>query len=292
MDAGERAWVAAHPRVTYALASDYGPFIYTDAQGQPRGLSVDVLALIARKTGLAFEPGAPLSLPQNLELARRGGVDVVTSLRPTAERARYLDFSQAYASVPTVLVVRDRETASSLRAMAGRRVAVGAGFAVEAYVRGRYPHVGWQALRSDEEALLSLAAGTVDGVVADVASVHFILRQRAGALRALRLAGPVGFDYPFAFGYRHDAPELGAVLRRGLRAISIDERAALMARWMPRPLHDGWCGAASPPALLAGLLLLAACALGLWNWRRRPGRPGALNPATGMPERRREWRPS
>lgn len=272
LSADERAWIGAHPRASYALAPDYGPFVYTDAQGNPRGLSVDVLALIALKTGLDLVPGAPLSLPQNLALARRGAIDIVTSLRPTEDRARYLDFSAAYASVPTVLMVRAGETAATLRAMAGRQIAVGAGFAVESFVRKQYPRVRWLALRSDADGLRRLAAGEIDGVVADLASVHFITRQQGGiGPGPLRLAGPVGFDYPLSFGYRKDAPELGAILRRGLQAISIDERAALMARWMPEPLHGGWRGAAPAPALMAGALLLCAALLALWNWRRRAG---------------------
>jgi ABC-type amino acid transport substrate-binding protein len=280
----QREWIAAHPRVVYALAPDYGPFVYTDEQGRPRGLSVDVLTLIAQKTGLAFEPGAALSLPANLALAERGEIDIVTSLRPTRERAAYMDFTPAYVTVPSVLMVRDgTPRAQGLRAMAGRRVAVGAGFAVERFVRERYPQVNWVPLADDAESLAQLAAGRVDGAVADLASAHFIALEKGlpNNWPVLRMAGDIGYDYPLSFGYRKDAPLLGEILQRGLQAITVDERAALMRRWMPRPTDGGWSFLARPPLLAAAALLLCGCACAALGWRRRTAGDRASAPGSG-----------
>jgi len=274
LSTAQREWIAAHPRVTYALAPDYGPFIYTDEGGRARGLSVDVLVLIGQKTGLAIVPGAPLSLTANLALAQRGDIDIVTSLRPTRDRAAYLDFTTAYVTVPSVLMVRGADAgvgAQGLRAMAGRRVAVGAGFAVERFVRDRYPQVIWVPLTDDGESLAQLADGRVDGAVADQASVHFIAMEHGSSKHwpALRMAGDIGYDYPLSFAYRKDAPLLGDILQRGLQAITVDERAALMQRWMPQPDSGGWTTLVRPPLLAAAALILCGCASAALGWRQR-----------------------
>lgn len=268
LSAAERAWAARHPLVSYAPERDYGPFVYLDGGGRVRGLSIDFLAAIGAKTGLQFVATEALPLSQNLDKARNRSVDMLTSLRPTPERAGFLGFTSAYVAIPAALVRRaDQPAGLGLRDMAGRTVAVGKGYAVEGFVRERYPQVRWLALASDDAALAQLVAGKVDGVVADVASLQFLMQQRGW--RQLVVAGQVGFDYPLSFAYRKDLPELGGILQKGLRGISADERRDLLARWLPPALEGTWQNRPTGPLFLVGALLLLGAALALWGARRR-----------------------
>ncbi len=271
LNAAQRAWVAGHAEVSYAPESDYGPFVYVDAAGQVRGLSVDFLALIGAKTGLRFVAAAARPLSENLALARRGGVDMLTSLRPTPERAAFLGFTAAYVAVPAVLIRRaDQPDGVALRDMAGRAVALGKGYAVEAYARERYPRVQWLALDNDAAALAALRAGRVEGVVADLASLRFL--SDLHGWRDLRVAGQIGFDYPLSFAYRKDLTMLGAVLQQGLRAVTPAERGALLERWLPAQ-EGTWRNRPTAPMYGIGALLALSAALALWRARRRPGAP-------------------
>ena len=255
--------------VRVAPEADYGPFVFSTKEGQPQGLSIDFLKLIERKTGLLLAMTSAQSLSINLELARHREVDLITSLRPTPDRATYLTFTSPYILVPAILVIRADNAAVTLESLAHRPVAVGKGYAVEHYVRERYPNVAWVAVADDAEALRRLRAGMVAAVVADQASVAFVSRrQRWFDLRAL---GPVGFDYALCFAYRSDWPELGILLQQGLRQITAAERSAVLARWMP-PLEQATpISTASPALLAAGLFAAALCAAALVRYRRREG---------------------
>jgi ABC-type amino acid transport substrate-binding protein len=190
-------------------------------------------------------------------------------LRPTPDRANYLKFTSPYILVPAILVIRADTAAVTLESLAHRPVAVGKGYAVEHYVRERYPKVVWVAVADDAEALRRLHAGTVAAVVADQASVAFVSRrQRWSDLRTL---GPVGFDYALCFAYRSDWPELGILLQQGLHQITAAERSVVLARWMP-PLGLATPISTASPALLAAALFGAAlCAAVLLRYRRREG---------------------
>ena len=121
-------WLSQHPSVRYAPEADYGPFVYVEKDGVPLGMSVDFLKLISSKTGLQFQalPAQPLS--DNLALAKKGGVEVITSLRPTPERAQFLAFTTPYVSIPAVLVVKKAQSAqTTLSQMQGKKIAVGKG---------------------------------------------------------------------------------------------------------------------------------------------------------------------
>lgn len=216
--------------VRFAPERDYGPFVFEAADGKVKGLSVDVLEALkpmldARITAL---PAQPLS--QILDAAKRGEVDLISSLRPTPERAAYLAFTRPYVQVPAVLVVLRSPKALHLQDMAGKPVAVGKGYAVEAYVRKTYPKVDWRAVPDDMAALEGLLQGRYQGVVADIASVSYAARERS--LKTIQVAHAVGFEYPLSFAYRKELPALGAQLDGALQRLDSQALQKIMDRWI------------------------------------------------------------
>lgn len=263
------------PPVRFAPERDYGPFVFQTGDGVVRGLSIDVLELVRRHTGLTWQTLPPRPLAEILLLAQAGQVDLISSLRPTPERSAYLAFTRPYVTVPVVLVTRAGDSGVELDSGRPYRIAVGAGYAVETHVRQRFGHILWQALPDDAAGLRALAAGQVDGVVADAASVSF-LRRRLG-LTKLDLHGGVAFEYSLSLAYRRDLPWLGEVLERGLAAISHEERQVLLRRWIDAEALDAttdqrwrWTQRVGLALLALGLLLALVSSL-----TRRGGRRGA-----------------
>ena len=260
----QQRWLAAHP-VRLGAERDYGPFVFAREDGVVEGLSIDMLQLLVARTGLRLQLQAAQPLQALLDAARRREIDLLTSLRPTPERAVYLDFTQPYVSVPAVLVQRTGDAALTLVGLAGRPVAVGQGYAVEAVMRLRHPQVAWQPVRDDVVALQGVVDGRFDAAVVDAASVAFIQRQHQ--LSGLQAQQQVGFDYTLSFAVRRDWPQLTAVLNAAIQSLSPAERQAVLLRWLGR-------GDNTPPrprwATTAGLWLLGlAGALAVWlTWRR------------------------
>ncbi len=263
----QQDWITAHPNISYAPEADYGPFIYIDNSGQVAGLSLDFLNLIHEKTGLEFHATAADSLHINLEKAKLQQVDMITSLRPNPERAAYLSFSSPYISVPAALILRsDQSGLHSLKQLNGMRVGVGKGYAVEGYVRERFPKVIWVSYASDDEAMQQLEKKQIDAVVADIASAQFVMKEHQWS--DIIVAESVGFEYPLSFAYRKDWPELGELIEAGLHTISASERDAILARWLPQSNQRS--NKNYYPMFLAGLLAALAIILAFWARRKRP----------------------
>jgi ABC-type amino acid transport substrate-binding protein len=270
------AWCAAagagaEPPVRFAPERDYGPFVYQTESGELRGLSVDLLRLVARQAGLSLVdlPAAPLA--EQLDALRTGRADLISSLRPTPERAEYLAFSLPYVSVPAVLIRRADAPPQDLEGLAGKAVAVGQSYAVEGFVRTQYPQVRWVAVPDDGVALRGVADGRFAGAVVDVASAAFI--QRQAGLAGLQPVGAVGFEYRLSFAVPRQRTDLLARLDAGIRALPPDERQAVLDRWL-EPL-----GPISPPptpgqsrAIRWGLTLVLVAAAGALALSLRRGR--------------------
>lgn len=270
----QKQWLQARGPVRGAPEADYGPFVYAEADGRIEGLSVDMLRLVQQHTGLSVSWLPPRPLNEHLAAARERRADLLTSLRPTAERSEYLAFTQPYVSVPAVVVLgpstRGLSGPEPLRQLVGRPVTVGQGYAVEAAMRERHPQVRWVPVPDDVEALRRVATGQADAAVADAASVAFVIARHR--LDGLSVAGRVGFDYTLSFAIRSDWPELRDIVDRGIRAIQPEERRRVMDRWAPalsaadEVPRARW---ATTAALSLLALALAGAAL-LWRRRRPP----------------------
>ena len=96
----------AEGEIRFAPEKDYGPFVYQTADGKVVGLSIDILEALKPGLDSPVQVLPPQSLAVILEAAKRGEVDLISSLRPTPERSAYLAFTSPYVQVPAVLVVR------------------------------------------------------------------------------------------------------------------------------------------------------------------------------------------
>jgi diguanylate cyclase (GGDEF)-like protein len=260
----EKAWVDKHPVVLFAPERDFPPFSFVDGQGEHRGLSADMLEAVQRHTGLKFQAVGAGTRAANLQRLRKREVDLLTSLRPTAEREAYAAFTSAYVSSPAVVLRRrvDRRP-GDFAAMAGERVAAERSSAIAAYVRESGANVELVEVDSASEGLRQAAFGEVDAAIMNLATASFLIER--DHLAGLRVAAEIPFFSTQSFGYRKDWPMLGRVLEKGLAQVSAQERAAMIARWIPlsdiawwqRPEVQRVLGAAAlgTGLLMAGLLL-------------------------------------
>jgi diguanylate cyclase (GGDEF)-like protein len=264
LDAEELAWVAKHPVLLFAPERDFPPFSFVDSQGQHRGLSADVLDLVQQHTGLKFQPVAAGDRSSNLDRLRRHEIDLLTSLRPTPERERFVAFTSAYVSSPAVILRRRGDHRSGdLAKMGGQRVAVDRNSAAEYFLHTTYPDVVIAEVDVAAQGLRDVVTGDVDACAVNLATASYVIeRDRLGGLR---VAGETGYYSTLTLGYRKDWPMLGRVLEKGLAQISDAERAAMIARWIPlsdiawwqRPEVQRVLGVASigTGLLMGGLLL-------------------------------------
>ncbi len=264
LTAEEQAWVARHPVVLFAPERDFPPFSFVDSQGQHRGLSADVLDLVETHTGLKFQAVAAGARSDNIERLKRREIDLLTSLRPTPEREKFIAFTSAYVSSPAVVLRRRGDHRSGdLARMGGERVAVDRNSAAENFLRTSFPDVVPVEADFAAQGLRDLVTGEVDACAINLATASFLIER--DRLAGLRVAGETGYFSTLTLGYRKDWPMLGRVLEKGLAQISEAERATMIARWIPlsdiawwqRPEVQRVLGAASigTGLLMGGLLL-------------------------------------
>ncbi|MFF7108001.1 transporter substrate-binding domain-containing protein [Pseudomonas sichuanensis] len=227
----ERRWIERHPTVRVLLNAQYPPISYRDGEGRLRGLAVDVLQRIARRTGLHFEFTDGNYLERMVEDVRQGNADLIAGLSPSSRRETFLAFSRAFASSPRVLVTADNADAPvDLEHLAGRRLAMSrSGLPVE-YLHDRHPEIRKVEALGPVDAVWRVASGRADAALVPLIGAKALVERLYPTRLKVSASLPLEPAY-FAFASHRGALELQSILNKALLSLSPQEMEALSRRW-------------------------------------------------------------
>lgn len=230
----ERAWIAAHPVVRVGTSPGLPPYFTFDASAaRPQGYVIELMDLLAERTGLRFDYQRSPSQAVMLETLGRGELDAVAFTPAPADGEGALLHTRPMLGANMVLAVRrDISDVSPATEFGGYRVAVEAASAADGLLASRFPGARVQRYDSAEAALRAVASGDADLYIGyRHVAVHFIeknllanVQVRGGFGPGLTALGPA---------VRRDLPLLHAVLDKAMASVTQSEQAMLARRWLP-----------------------------------------------------------
>ena len=236
----QQRWLHDNPSVRVLVDDQLLPLSYRDSKGQLRGLTLDMLQLITRRTGLKFEVQAGAGVEQMIEQVNQGKAQLIAGLPYSASLERRLGFSRAYLSASRVLVSRTGVDApQSLEQLLGRRVALVWGSAMVELLQHRYPQVHQRLLPGPLHALRAVAEGKVDAALLTLDDARpLVARWYPGQLQiSASLALPPAH---FALAGARGASELLGIIDSALLSLTPRETGMLVRRWRnPMIVPDG-----------------------------------------------------
>ena len=230
----ERAWVAEHPVVRIGTSPGLPPYFTFDANAaRPQGYVIELMDLLAERTGLRFDYQRSPSQAVMMETLARGELDAVAfTPAPADGQGTFLHTRPMLAANMVLAVRRDISDVSPATEFGGYRVAVEAASAADGLLASRFPGAQVQRYDSAEAALRAVASGDADLYIGyRHVAVHFIeknllanLQVRGGFGPGLTALGPA---------VRRELPLLHAVLDKAMASVTQSEQAMLARRWLP-----------------------------------------------------------
>ena len=231
LSAAEQAWLRSHGPVRMGYDQAFYPLSYTNRSHQAEGYSIELFRLLRDKTGLTVNETAG-QWAAVLKKATNDDLDVLVAVANTAERRDKLLFVGPYLSTPTVIVTRsDFQQVWDLAEFAGRKLALIEDHFLRQRIHSAYPSIELIEVPGQEDALRLVAAGSADVAIGNLHAVNRLIQSKF--LGKLYIAGHVqDGDSELYFGVSKQAPELAAILRRALDAVSPAEISAAKNHWL------------------------------------------------------------
>ncbi|WP_244158742.1 ATP-binding protein [Caballeronia fortuita] len=261
----ERAWMSAHPAVTYSMLAQAAPLTFRDQHGNAAGSLVDVLDAIARVTGLRFEARARTSVAQ-LAADLKSGASAIVPFSRGAQAA----LPGGEATVPTgetilaIVTATGRPSLRDAAALAGKRVAIPSDSLLASFIRAEAPGARIVEMRPFDGALRAVANGDADATVIDLPVANYVVGNPFR--NTLTISGVLSTKpIPHGLIVAANEPVLLGIVNRAIASLPPPELETIRARWKLSE-HPEMLWERRRPQVELGALLGIALVLVLAGW--------------------------
>jgi polar amino acid transport system substrate-binding protein len=221
--------------IRFLTETDYPPFNYAGSDGAPAGFNVDLARLICDEIKVACTIQQRRYDTLVASLNSNNGDAVIASMAETPEMRKRVDFSDPYYRTPARFVVRHDNDIDVTRpeALEGKKIAVVAGTAHEAYLKTLFTEAELHPYPSAEVARDALKKGEVDLLFGDGISLAFWLNGTDSANCCEFRGGPYMESRYFGEG-------VGIAVRHGNDLLRQAFNWALFRLWEKGTFTDLW----------------------------------------------------
>jgi polar amino acid transport system substrate-binding protein len=221
--------------IRFLTETDYPPFNYAGADGAPAGFNVDLARMICEEIKVACTVQQRRYDTLLDTLASNGGDAVIASIAETPDMRRRVDFSDPYYRTPARFVSRRDVDIDDVRpeALEGKKVAVVAGTAHEAYLKALFTEAELHPYPTAEDARAALRRGEVDLLFGDGIALAFWLNGTDSNNCCEFRGGPYLESRFFGEG-------VGIAVRRGNDLLRQAFNWALFRLWEKGAFTDLW----------------------------------------------------
>jgi polar amino acid transport system substrate-binding protein len=221
--------------IRFLTETDYPPFNYAGADGNPAGLNVDLARMICEELKVACTVQARRFDTLLAALGENRGDAVIASLAPTPETRRRADFTDPYYRAAARFVARrDSDIQEVLpERLDAKKIGVAAGTAHEAYLRTFFTEADVRPYPTAEATRQALREGEIDLLFGDGIQLAFWLNGSDSAGCCAFRGGPFIESRYFGEG-------IGIAVRRGNETLRQALNWALFRLWETGQFTDLW----------------------------------------------------
>jgi signal transduction histidine kinase len=217
--------------IRFAPDPNWIPVDYVDSEGVHQGIVAELIKIIENKLDVSFNLVYFNAWADGLHGMRNNEVAVMGSVQRTEERERYLNFTDPYIIIPTVILVRKNYSDEINSKQINNMLLAGVrDYAYIEYVNKTYP--GAEIIEYDDNliALIQASLGNTDGVIIDLMSASALIEKYN--ITNLNIGTTLEYSLELRFASRKDLPELNSILQKTLAGIDEKQKQEIIGNWV------------------------------------------------------------
>ncbi len=221
--------------IRFLTENDYPPFNYAGQDGNPAGFNVDLARMVCEELKIACTIQMRRFDTLIDSLSDNRGDAVIASIAITTQTRGRVDFSDPYYRTPARFVAKRDLAMDDVRPeqLEGKKVAVVAGSAHEAYLKSLFTEAEPRPFPTMEAARMALMRGDADLLFGDGISLAFWLNGTESNNCCAFRGGPFVDSRYFGEG-------VGIAVRRGNDPLRLGFNWALFRLWERGRFSDLW----------------------------------------------------
>lgn len=233
----EQAFLGTRPGIKVANEFDWPPFDFM-VDGRPAGFGIDLMDLLARKSGLSITYVNGYTWDELLDMFFQGRLDVIHSLSLTPERQEKALFSPPYYHSKNILIYRsDTLDIHTLEDLEGKIIALPKGWSSIEFFKTHFPKVHIIEVESSRQALEYVDQGKVAATVEQEGIARYFIKKFG--FTSLELSSWLENEELQKTSSMHFAvlktnPLVFSILEKALATVTLAEMEQLTEKWFSR----------------------------------------------------------
>jgi len=231
----EKKYLKRYPTITVSNEQNWPPFNFYEF-GQSSGYSIDLMNLIADKTGLNVEYITGPTWDNFIEMIKAKQIDVLLNIVASPERQKFLLFTDPYFTPSNGIMIKKMD--GSIQGfddlLHGKTISVEKGYFYHEFLKTDYPELPLYLVENTLEAIQAVAFGQADATIGSIPVLRYLqAKNHIQTLLIIKQTNHTLFEpTPLRIATSRENPELFSILQKGLAAISLAEIQQLNDRWL------------------------------------------------------------
>ncbi len=228
----EQEFLAENPVIRLTYDPDFAPLEFRDAQGQYSGLARDYIRELEARLPVRFEVVHPTDWAQAASWMQTAEIDMYGMISRTPAREPYLQFTNPYIRIPSILITSASEPRSRLQQFMQDNAVVGVvrGHSLGQMAAADYPDLLLAEQDNLIDGLQQVAFGQLPAMMSQQATAAWAIQQQG--ITGLKAASDLGYTRDYSFGVRQDWPLLVNILNKAIADIDNQTSQEINNRWI------------------------------------------------------------
>lgn len=232
----ELEYIKSHKEIRVHNEISWAPFNFNE-DGKPKGLSIDIMNLIAQKTGLRIKYISGPTWNDFIEMIQKNELDVMLNIVQNEERKKFLIFTSSYQSVPHSIVVKKNSKIiiTKFEDLLDKTIAIEEGFFNHNYFAKNYPNVKLVLKKDTLGCLEAVVYGEADLTMGLLPTEAYEIQKNG--LTNLKMQGlsddnELLSPKELKIAVSKENIILKNIIDKGLSKITEEEKQAILDKWI------------------------------------------------------------
>jgi diguanylate cyclase (GGDEF)-like protein/hemerythrin-like metal-binding protein/PAS domain S-box-containing protein len=263
----EKNYLQGLGKVRMCVDPEWEPYEKISEKDEHEGIAADLISIIAARTGITLELVATKDWNESISVSKKKDCDILSFLNKTAERDKWLLFTEPYFTDPNVLVTREEHSyIADLSSLTDEVVVLPKGTSIEERVRQDYPNLKIVLVETEAQAIQLVSQRKANMTIRSLTMAAYVIRKEG--LFNLKIAGQIpNYLNNLRIGVDKEKPLLRDILNKGISTLTPKEVQEIINRHVSINVQ----GTVNYKliAMIAGIFFVVFFIGILWNYQLR-----------------------
>lgn len=234
----ERKWLSQHASFSLGIDSMWAPFESLNELGEHSGITADYIKYAEKELNIHFTPTIGNTWYENFEQFNQGKIDIMSAVFYTEERAKTINYTNAYFDIPSVLVIKKNAFyAENLASLAGKKLGVVEGYVFKNLIHQDHPKIDIVDVNSVEDGLIKLQSGEIDAFIDSIAVINYEINENE--INDLVITSFTPYTLELNMAVREGLEPLVPILNKTFAAMTEKQKSAIANNWLSIHVQSG-----------------------------------------------------